>query len=65
MWQKDKSPDAPGRLENLKELIRSMEEFDSLPSFLEHIALVMDRDSAETNDAVSIMTLHSAKGPGI
>ncbi|WP_244544750.1 ATP-dependent helicase [Cohaesibacter marisflavi] len=62
MWQKDKSPDAPGRLENLKELIRSMEEFDSLPSFLEHIALVMDRDSAETNDAVSIMTLHSAKG---
>ena len=62
MWQKDKSPDAPGRLENLKELVRSMEEFDSLPSFLEHIALVMDRDSAETNDAVSIMTLHSAKG---
>ncbi|WP_321447389.1 UvrD-helicase domain-containing protein [uncultured Cohaesibacter sp.] len=62
MWQKDKSPDAPGRLENLKELIRSMEEFDSLPSFLEHIALVMDRDSAETNHAVSIMTLHSAKG---
>ena len=62
MWQKDKSPDAPGRLENLKELIRSMEEFDSLPSFLEHIALVMDRDAAESNDAVSIMTLHSAKG---
>ena len=62
MWQKDKSPDAPGRLENLKELIRSMEEFDSLPSFLEHIALVMDRDAGETNDAVSIMTLHSAKG---
>ena len=62
MWQKDKSPDAPGRLENLKELIRSMEEFDSLPSFLEHIALVMDRDSAEDSDAVSIMTLHSAKG---
>ncbi|WP_319532200.1 UvrD-helicase domain-containing protein [uncultured Cohaesibacter sp.] len=62
MWQKDKSPDAPGRLENLKELIRSMEEFDSLPSFLEHIALVMDRDAGEGNDAVSIMTLHSAKG---
>ncbi|SNY94355.1 DNA helicase-2 / ATP-dependent DNA helicase PcrA [Cohaesibacter sp. ES.047] len=62
MWQKDKSPDAPGRLENLKELIRSMEEFDSLPSFLEHIALVMDRDAGESNDAVSIMTLHSAKG---
>ncbi|SNZ09025.1 ATP-dependent helicase [Cohaesibacter gelatinilyticus] len=62
MWQKDKSADAPGRLDNLKELIRSMEEFDSLPSFLEHIALVMDRDSAQSNEAVSIMTLHSAKG---
>jgi DNA helicase-2/ATP-dependent DNA helicase PcrA len=62
MWQKDKSADAPGRLDNLKELIRSMEEFDSLPSFLEHIALVMDRDSTQSNEAVSIMTLHSAKG---
>ncbi|MCT4656469.1 MAG: UvrD-helicase domain-containing protein [Cohaesibacter sp.] len=62
MWQNDKSADAPGRLENLKELVRSMEEFDSLPGFLEHIALVMDRDNAESNEAVSIMTLHSAKG---
>lgn len=62
MWQKDKSADAPGRLENLKELIRSMEEFDSLPSFLEHIALVMDKDAGDSNEAVSIMTLHSAKG---
>ncbi len=62
MWQKDKSPDAAGRLDNLKELIRSMEEFDSLAGFLEHIALVMDRDASEGNEAVSIMTLHSAKG---
>jgi DNA helicase II / ATP-dependent DNA helicase PcrA len=62
MWQKDKSADAPGRLENLKELIRSMEEFENLGGFLEHIALVMDRDSGESGDAVSIMTLHSAKG---
>ena len=62
MWQKDKSADAPGRLENLKELVRSMEEFDSMAGFLEHIALVMDRDATETNEAVSIMTLHSAKG---
>ncbi|MBN9019545.1 MAG: UvrD-helicase domain-containing protein [Rhizobiales bacterium] len=62
MWQQDRSADAPGRLENLKELIRSMEGFESLEAFLEHIALVMDRDSAENNDAVSIMTLHSAKG---
>ncbi|WP_018183500.1 ATP-dependent helicase [Kaistia granuli] len=62
MWQQDRSADAPGRLENLKELIRSMEAFESLGGFLEHIALVMDTDSAENQDAVSIMTLHSAKG---
>jgi len=62
MWQNDKSPDSPGRLENLKELVRSMEEFENLGGFLEHISLVMDRDSAEATDAVSIMTLHSSKG---
>src|SRR6266849_2520227 len=62
MWQKDKSADAAGRLENLKELIRSMEEFENLQGFLEHISLVMDRDRGEGVDAVSIMTLHSAKG---
>ncbi len=62
MWQNDKSADAYGRLENLKELVRFMEEFDSLTGFLEHVSLVMDRDSGEGEDAVSIMTLHSAKG---
>ncbi len=62
MWQADRSADAPGRLENLKELVRSMEEFDTLVGFLEHISLVMDADSQADNDAVSIMTLHSAKG---
>lgn len=62
MWRNDRSADAPGRLENLKELIRSMDEFESLQGFLEHISLVMDRDSNDANDAVSIMTLHSAKG---
>ncbi len=62
MWQADRSADAPGRLENLKELVRSMEEFDTLTGFLEHISLVMDTDSEAGNDAVSIMTLHSAKG---
>ncbi|MBO0343684.1 UvrD-helicase domain-containing protein [Roseibium sp. CAU 1637] len=62
MWRNDRSAEAPGRLDNLKELIRSMEEFESLPGFLEHISLVMDRDNTEDNDAVSIMTLHSAKG---
>ncbi len=62
MWQLDKSPDAAGRLENLKELVRSMEGFENLAGFLEHVSLVMDRDTGETDDAVSIMTLHSAKG---
>src|SRR6266404_365051 len=61
MWQRDRSADAAGRLENLKELVRSMEEFESLAGFLEHIALVMDTDKGE-GEAVSIMTLHSAKG---
>jgi DNA helicase-2/ATP-dependent DNA helicase PcrA len=61
MWQKDRSADAAGRLENLKELVRSMEEFENLAGFLEHIALVMDAESGE-GEAVSIMTLHSAKG---
>jgi DNA helicase-2/ATP-dependent DNA helicase PcrA len=62
MWQKDRSADAAGRLENLKELVRSMEEFENLQGFLEHIALVMDADKGESREAVSIMTLHSAKG---
>ena len=62
MWQKDRSADAAGRLENLKELVRSMEEFENLHGFLEHISLVMDRDGGTEEDAVSLMTLHSAKG---
>ena len=62
MWQKDRSADAAGRLENLKELVRSMEEFENLQGFLEHISLVMDRESGADADAVSLMTLHSAKG---
>ncbi len=62
MWQKDRSADAAGRLENLKELVRSMEEFENLAGFLEHISLVMDRDNGAAEHAVNIMTLHSAKG---
>ena len=62
MWQKDRSADAAGRLENLKELVRSMEEFENLAGFLEHISLVMDADKSESGEAVSIMTMHSAKG---
>ena len=61
-WQKDRSAEAAGRLENLKELVRSTEEFPDLVSFLEHIALVMDAESADNGERVSIMTLHGAKG---
>ncbi len=62
MWQKDRSADAAGRLENLKELVRSLDEFPDLPAFLEHVSLVMDADSGEAAERVSIMTLHGAKG---
>ena len=62
MWQNDKSPDAPGRLENLKEFVRALEEFESLQGFLEHVSLVMENNSDRQSDAVNIMTLHSAKG---
>jgi DNA helicase-2/ATP-dependent DNA helicase PcrA len=62
MWQNDKSPQAHSRLENLKELVRFMHEFETLQSFLEHVALVMDADTADGEDKVSLMTLHAAKG---
>jgi DNA helicase-2/ATP-dependent DNA helicase PcrA len=62
MWQADKSPQAQSRLENLKELVRSMQDFDSLAGFLEHVSLVMDTDQGDTGDRVSLMTLHAAKG---
>lgn len=62
MWQKDRSAEAAGRLENLKELVRSMEPFENLSGFLEHISLVMDAENGAGEDAVQVMTLHSAKG---
>lgn len=62
MWQKDRSAEAAGRLDNLKELVRSMEPFENLIGFLEHISLVMDAEGAAGQDAVNIMTLHSSKG---
>ena len=62
MWQNDKTPEAPGRLENLKELIKAIEEFENLQGLLEHVSLVMDNDSEEQGEKVSIMTLHAAKG---
>ncbi|MBV0892845.1 UvrD-helicase domain-containing protein [Paracoccus sp. Z118] len=62
MWQNDRAPDAPGRLDNLKELVKALEEFENLQGFLEHVALVMDASEGEQAEEVSIMTLHAAKG---
>ncbi len=62
MWQNDKSPQAQARLENLKELVRFMHEFETLQGFLEHVSLVMDVDTADGEERVSLMTLHAAKG---
>ncbi|HPD82337.1 MAG: UvrD-helicase domain-containing protein [Alphaproteobacteria bacterium] len=62
MWKADKSPDSPGRLENLKELISAMDEFESLATFLEHIALVLDNQDNNSGEFITLMTLHAAKG---
>ncbi|MEN8837329.1 MAG: UvrD-helicase domain-containing protein, partial [Celeribacter marinus] len=62
MWQNDKKPDSPGRLENLKELVKALEQFDNLGGFLEHVALIMDNSNEEHGEKVTIMTLHGAKG---
>ena len=62
MWKADRSADAAGRLDNLKELIRSMEEFPDMRAFLEHVSLVMEASEGENEERVSIMTLHGAKG---
>jgi len=62
MWQRDKSPQAHSRLENLKELVRFMEAFESLAGFMEHVSLVMSAESESDGDRVSLMTLHAAKG---
>ena len=62
MWQADKSPEAPGRLENLKELVRALADFDSLAGFLDHVSLVMENNENEAADRVQLMTLHAAKG---
>jgi DNA helicase-2/ATP-dependent DNA helicase PcrA len=62
MLQADRSAESAGRLENLAELTRAMEEYDSLQAFLEHVSLVMDNDEARQGDRVTIMTIHAAKG---
>ncbi|WP_298846894.1 ATP-dependent helicase [uncultured Ruegeria sp.] len=61
-WQNEKTPEAPGRLENLKELVNQLDNFENLQGFLEHVSLVMDNEQDSDGDKVSIMTLHAAKG---
>lgn len=62
MWQNDKTPEAPGRLENLKELVKGLDEHDNLSGFLENVSLSLDNDSNESDPKATIMTLHGAKG---
>ncbi|NQU57489.1 MAG: ATP-binding domain-containing protein, partial [Rhodospirillales bacterium] len=62
MWKMSKAPEAPGRLENLKELLTAMEDFENLQGFLEHVSLVMENESSMSEDKVTLMTLHGAKG---
>lgn len=62
MWQNDESPDTAERLENLKELIKALEQFDNLQGFLEHVSLITDNENDDSHEKVSIMTLHAAKG---
>jgi DNA helicase-2/ATP-dependent DNA helicase PcrA len=62
MWQQDKSPEAPGRLDNLKELVRALSDFETLAGFLDHVSLVMENEENAAGERVSLMTLHGAKG---
>ena len=61
-WKNDKTPEAPGRLENLKELVKALEQFENLQGFLEHVSLIMENEQEDDQPKVSIMTLHAAKG---
>jgi DNA helicase-2/ATP-dependent DNA helicase PcrA len=61
-WQNDKTPEAPGRLENLKELVKALEGFENLQGFLEHVSLIMDNEQEDEEPKVTLMTLHAAKG---
>ena len=62
MLQADRSAESAGRLENVAELTRAMEEYETLQAFLEHVSLVMDNDEARQGERVTIMTIHAAKG---
>ena len=62
MWRQDKSAEGPGRLENLKELVRALADFETLPAFLDHVSLVMENEEGAEVDRMSLMTMHAAKG---
>ncbi len=62
MWRLERTAEADGRLDNLKELFRALHDFASIADFLQHVGLVMDRDDNASDDMVSIMSLHAAKG---
>ncbi|MFN7038114.1 MAG: ATP-dependent helicase [Alphaproteobacteria bacterium] len=62
MWQQDKSIEAEGRIENIKELLRALNDFENITEFLEHVSLISENESADTENMVNIMTLHAAKG---
>ena len=62
MWRKEKTPDAPGRLENLGEFMQQIANFESIEAFLEHVALVMEAEGGSEAESILLMTLHRAKG---
>ena len=62
MGENEKTPNSESRIENIKELIGQLSEFQSLSEFLDHVSLVMDVENDENSSKVSLMTLHSAKG---
>ena len=62
MWRARKEPDAPGRIDNVGELVVALEDYESLAEFLEHVSLVMENDDSGITDKVNLMTLHGAKG---
>ena len=62
MWRASRMPDAPGRIDNLNELVAAMSEFENLEAFLEHVSLIMENDESVADDKVNLMTLHGAKG---
>ena len=62
MWERDRSPEASGRIENLKEMLKAIQSFENLQAFLEHVSLVMENASNRESEMVTLMTLHSAKG---